>query len=74
MLRMRHSHRFDGPNGKLFAKVREGLDKWLLRPGHGNVNAEDNPMLSTVTCSFTCRQSTARVSGSGRSRMRSFVL
>ena len=24
---------FDDPNGKLFAKVREGLDKWLIRRG-----------------------------------------
>ena len=52
----------DDPDGKLFAKVREGLDKWLHRhgivfAGHGraSANREGNRMWCTATCSSTCR-------------------
>ena len=56
----------DDPDGKRFAKVREGLAKWLRR--HGIVFAgawciermsRGQAEVCIATCSFTCRLSTA---------------
>jgi hypothetical protein len=65
----------DDPDGKLFAKVREGLDKWLDRHGvefagvwARERQAGDNPMSSIATCSFTCRRIIAGAKSCFRSR------
>ena len=70
----------DDPDGKLFAKVREGLDKWLHRrgivfagPGRVNAKLEGNRMSCTATCSSTCRCNTARARSYVRSRRRLLV-
>ena len=56
----------DDPDGKLFAKFREGLDKWLRRHGivfaaAGRVSAcrVAKPRWCIAICSSTCRSSTA---------------
>jgi hypothetical protein len=51
----------EGPDGKLFAKLREGLDKWARRHGFlltdiwARERLEAKRRWSTATCSSTCR-------------------
>ena len=69
----------DDPDGKLFARLREGLNKWLQR--HGTMFAGAwcvsacrvvKPRWCTVICCSTCRSSSAP-KGSFKSRRRSIA-
>ena len=67
----------DDPDGKFFAKVREGLRQVADRHGEsfrecgrGSANLADNRMSCIATCSFTCRSITARARSCVRSKRR----
>ena len=67
----------DDPDGKLFAKVREGLDNGCIdtvscsqEHGHANAKREGNPTSCIATCSSTCRSNTAWARSYVRSRRR----
>ena len=70
----------DDPDGKLFAKFREGLDKWARRngfplAGSGHVSEchAGRQRWCIAICCFTCRSNTEQAKGCVKSKRRSIV-